>query len=129
MKNGILNFLIVGTGGFLGSIGRYLLSGAVYKIFSESSFPHGTVVVNILGCFLIGFISGLVELRQLLSPEARLFVLIGFLGGFTTFSTFGYETISLLKNGEFFFASINILIQVIAGLTAVWLGYSLTRYF
>jgi len=129
MKNGILNFLIVGTGGFLGSIGRYLLSGAVYKIFNESSFPHGTVVVNILGCFLIGFISGLVELRQLLSPEARLFVLIGFLGGFTTFSTFGYETISLLKNGEFFFASINILIQVIAGLTAVWLGYSLTRYF
>ena len=68
------------------------------------------------------------ELRQLFTPELRLFLLIGFLGGFTTFSTFGFESWTLLRDGEFVFASINAVGQVMVGLTAVWFGYGLTRY-
>jgi CrcB protein len=101
----------------------------VYQIFPNSYFPAGTAVVNILGCFLIGFLSGLTELRQLLSPEVRIFLLIGLLGGFTTFSTFGYETIASLRSGQFLLALANVLIQVIVGLSAVWIGYNVTRYF
>ena len=129
MRTEMLNLVYVGVGGFIGSIGRYLVTGAVYQIFPNSYFPIGTAVVNILGCFLIGFLSGLTELRQLLSPELRIFLLIGLLGGFTTFSTFGYETIASLRTGEFVSALANVLIQVIVGLSAVWLGYNVTRYF
>ena len=129
MRTEILNLVFVGAGGFLGSIGRYLVAGAVYQIFPNSNFPVGTAVVNILGCFFIGLLSGLMELRQLLGPEMRIFLLIGLLGGFTTFSTFGYETIASLRAGEFLPALANVLIQVIVGLSAVWLGYSITRYF
>ncbi len=129
MRTEMLNLVYVGVGGFIGSIGRYLVTGAVYQIFPNSYLPIGTAVVNILGCFLIGFLSGLTELRQLLSPEMRIFLLIGLLGGFTTFSTFGYETIASLRTGEFVSALANVLIQVIVGLSAVWLGYNVTRYF
>ena len=129
MRTEMLNLVYVGVGGFIGSIGRYLVTGAVYQIFPNSYLPIGTAVVNILGCFLIGFLSGLTELRQLLSPELRIFLLIGLLGGFTTFSTFGYETIASLRTGEFVSALANVLIQVIVGLSAVWLGYNVTRYF
>ena len=125
----MLNLVYVGVGGLLGSIGRYLVGGAVYQIFPNSYFPIGTAVVNILGCFLIGFLSGLTELRQLLGPEMRVFLLIGLLGGFTTFSTFGYETIASMRGGEFLPALANVFVQVIVGLSAVWLGYNLTRYF
>jgi CrcB protein len=97
----MLNLVYVGVGGFLGSIGRYLVAGAVHQIFPNSYFPADTAVVNILGCFLIGILSGLTELRQLLNPELMVFLLIGLLGGFTTFSTFGYETIASLRSGQF----------------------------
>ena len=129
MRTEMLNLVYVGVGGFVGSIGRYLVAGAVYQIFPNSYFPSGTAVVNIIGCFLIGFLSGLTELRQLLSPEVRIFLLIGLLGGFTTFSTFGYETIASLRSGQFLPALSNVLIQVIVGLSAVWIGYNITRYF
>ena len=129
MRTEMLNLVYVGVGGLLGSIGRYLVAGAVYQIFPNSYFPIGTAVVNILGCFLIGFLSGLTELRQLLGPEMRVFLLIGLLGGFTTFSTFGYETIASMRGGEFLPALANVFVQVIVGLSAVWLGYNLTRYF
>ena len=128
MKTTLIQLMFVGMGGFLGSIGRYLLSGAVYRIFQNSLFPSGTAVVNILGCFIIGISSGLVDQRQMLSPETRLFLLIGLLGGFTTFSTFGYETMALMRDGQFLSAGANVLIQVIAGLAAVFFGYGLTRY-
>ena len=121
------NILFVGVGGFFGSIGRYLLSGAVYQLFPNLHFPIGTTVVNVLGCFLIGFTSALVEFRNLLSPEVRVFLMIGVLGGFTTFSTFGYETIALLRDGAFLTGLANVLIQVIFGISAVWLGYSVVR--
>ncbi len=111
----------------MGSIGRYLLSGAVYQLFPNLHFPIGTTVVNVLGCFLIGFITALVEVRNLLSPEVRVFLLIGILGGFTTFSTFGYETIALLRDGAFLSGLANVLIQVVVGISAVWLGYNVVR--
>jgi CrcB protein len=125
----MLNLVFVGVGGLLGSIGRCLLAGAVYQIFPNAFFPLGTAAVNILGCFLIGFITGLAEVRNLLSPELRVFLLIGLLGGFTTFSTFGYETIALLRDGAFLTAVANVLVQVIMGLSAVWIGFNVIRYF
>jgi CrcB protein len=123
----MLNILFVGVGGFIGSIGRYLLSGAVYQMFPNLHFPIGTTVVNILGCFLIGITTALVEVRNLLSPEVRVFLMIGMLGGFTTFSTFGYETIALLRDGAFLTGLANVLIQVIVGVSAVWLGFNVIR--
>lgn len=128
MRFDLLNLVFVGAGGFIGSIGRYLLAGAVYQLFPNLYFPIGTAVVNILGCLLIGFITGLTEVRNLLSPEMRVFLLIGLLGGFTTFSTFAFETTALLRDGVFFTALANVLIQVIFGISAVWLGYNLIRY-
>ncbi len=123
----MLNILFVGVGGFFGSIGRYLLSGAVYQMFPNLHFPIGTTVVNVLGCFLIGIATALVDVRNLLSPEVRVFLMIGMLGGFTTFSTFGYETITLLRDGAFFTGLANVLIQVIVGISAVWLGFNIIR--
>jgi CrcB protein len=128
MRTALLNLVYVGAGGLFGSIGRYLLAGAVYQVFPGLNFPAGTAVVNILGCFLIGFISGLVEVRNLLSPEMRIFILIGLLGGFTTFSTFGFETVALLRDGSFLPALANVLLQVIVGISAVWLGFNVIRY-
>lgn len=128
MRTALLNLFFVGAGGFFGSIGRYLLSGAVYQIFPKLYFPIGTAVVNILGCLLIGFITGLAEVRKLLGPEMRVFLLIGLLGGFTTFSTFGFETFALLRDGAFLRVLANVLIQVIIGVSAVWLGFNLIRY-
>ena len=124
----LLNLLYVGLGGFIGSIGRYLASGAVHQIFPNIYFPIGTAAVNIIGCFLIGVLTGLAELRNLLSSEMRMFLLIGLLGGFTTFSTFGHETIAFMRDGEFLRAAGNVLIQVIMGLSGVWIGYNAIRY-
>ena len=128
MRIAILDLVYVGLGGFLGSIGRYLATGAAHHIFPNIYFPIGTAAVNIIGCFLIGVLTGLAELRNLFSPEMRMFLLIGLLGGFTTFSTFGHETVSFMRDGEFLHAVGNVLIQVIIGLAGVWLGYNVTRY-
>jgi len=128
MRTAILDLVYVGLGGLIGSIGRYLASGAVHQIFPNVYFPIGTAVVNIIGCFLIGVLTGLAELRNLLSPEMRMFLLIGLLGGFTTFSTFGHETVAFMRDGEFLHGVGNVLIQVIIGLSGVWFGYNVTRY-
>ena len=123
------HLLLVGAGGFIGSIGRYLLAGAVHQVLHGSTFPYGTMVVNIIGCFAIGCLNGLAEARQTLVPEVRVFLLIGLLGGFTTFSTFGYETIALMRDSQVGAALANVLLQVTVGLLCVWLGYGLvTRY-
>ena len=128
MRTAILNLAYIGLGGFIGSIGRYLTAGMMHQIFPNTYFPIGTAAVNIIGCFLIGILTGFAELRNLLSSEMRMFLLIGLLGGFTTFSTFGHETVALMRDGEFLHAVGNVLIQVIIGLSGVWLGYNLTRY-
>lgn len=92
-----------------------------------SEFPLGTLAVNVVGCLLIGVLHGLAETRQIISPELRLLLMIGMIGGFTTFSTFGYETLALLRDAEVFRAMANVTVQVLFGLIAVWLGDMLGR--
>jgi CrcB protein len=123
----IIEALLVGTGGFVGSVLRWACTGWVYRLAPAARIPWGTLAVNVLGCFAIGLLAGLVEERQLLGPRARLFLLAGLLGGFTTFSSFGYETTQLLRDGEHARAATNVLLQVVVGLAAVWAGYALSR--
>ena len=117
--------LWVGFGGFFGSIGRYLLSGYIQHLMKGTGFPYGTLVVNLIGCLLIGFLSQWVGARGFLSPETRLFVFMGLLGGFTTFSTFSNETMNLWQAGESVAALSNVAVHVILGLGAAWLGHVL----
>jgi CrcB protein len=119
--------LLVGAGGFIGSIGRYLFGGWVHRLLPFATFPFGTLVVNVSGCFLIGLLAGLSDSRQLFGPDVRVFLLIGVLGGFTTFSSFAYETLALARDAEFFRALANIGAQVVLSLAGAWLGYALVR--
>jgi len=121
--------LLVGAGGFAGSIFRYLLSGWIYALnVPGPNIPYGTLFVNVLGCLLIGLLSGLGEIRQLFSPETRLFLLVGLLGGFTTFSTFTYESFGLARDGQMPEIFMNIFLHLFFGLCAVWAGYILARF-
>jgi CrcB protein len=117
--------LMVGAGGFIGASLRYLVGGLVHR-WLPSTFPYGTVFVNVSGCFVIGVLAALVEERAL-GPAARLFWMVGVLGGYTTFSTFGYETLALLREGSLAAAWLNVLAQVAIGLGAVWAGAALGR--
>lgn len=124
----MLQVMLVGAGGFLGAILRYLVGGWVHHILDNPWLPFGTLVVNVVGCFLIGFLSGLAEARSVFGPEVRLFLFIGVLGGFTTFSSFAYETFALARDTENLAAAANIFAQVILGLIAVWVGNALVRF-
>ena len=126
MKAALINAVVVGSGGFLGALARYGLSGLVHQQTPLTTFPYGTLVVNLLGCLVIGVFAGLAESRQLFGPEFRTFALIGILGGFTTFSTFGYETFAMIRDDEYLRAAANVGMHIILGLTLVWLGYALT---
>ncbi len=119
--------LLAGLGGFVGSAGRYAIGGFVHRLLPFAAFPVGTLVVNVAGCFLIGVVAGLVDARQLFSPDLRVFLMVGVLGGFTTFSSFAYETLALARDASFARAAVNIAAQVILGLTAAWLGYAAGR--
>jgi CrcB protein len=121
----MIKLLLIGTGGFVGSILRYLISGAVQTASQSIAFPYGTLAVNVIGCFLIGFFSELAESRGLFSSDTRAFLIMGILGGFTTFSTFGNETMNLLHDGEWTLALLNVGAQVLLGLGGVWIGYIL----
>ena len=118
----MLNILFVGLGGALGSIARYLVSTWVQTAAKNINFPFGTLTVNLVGCFVIGFLAQLAEARGIFTSESRAFVFIGILGGFTTFSSFGNETLNLARGGEFWNALANIGLNVVIGLLAVWLG-------
>ena len=113
--------LLVGVGGFLGSVARYLVSGYIQDRTGEL-FPFGTLAVNVIGCFVIGGLSELAEARAFLSPESRALVVVGVLGGFTTFSAFGNETVNLLRDGEWAFAVMNLLTHAVLAIGAVWVG-------
>ena len=104
----MIKLLLIGTGGFIGSIFRYLISGSVQAVSHSITFPYGTLAVNVIGCFLIGFLSELAETRSLFSPDTRAFLIVGILGGFTTFSAFGNETMNLLRDGEGALAMMNV---------------------
>ncbi|MCC6299264.1 MAG: fluoride efflux transporter CrcB [Anaerolineales bacterium] len=115
------NILLAGIGGFIGSAMRYLLGGYVQESL-KSVFPYGTLAVNVLGCFVIGFLSQLAESRGVFSSEARILVFIGILGGFTTFSSFGNETFNLARDSQWLSAFANVGLNVVLGFLAVWLG-------
>ncbi|MED5419995.1 MAG: fluoride efflux transporter CrcB [Pseudomonadota bacterium] len=125
MKAALINAALVGTGGFIGAIARYGISGLVQRSAALSSFPYGTLAVNMLGCLLIGIAVGLVDSRQVFGPDFKLFAVVGLLGGFTTWSTFGYETLTLLRDAEYLRATANVAIHVMLGLVLVWAGYAL----
>ena len=116
------NLFLVGIGGAVGSISRYLLGTWIQSVSRSVDFPFGTLAVNLIGCFVIGFLSQLAEARGAFTSESRTLVFIGVLGGFTTFSSFGNDTINLMKDGETFNALMNVGANVILGLALVWLG-------
>ncbi|MFQ5559768.1 MAG: fluoride efflux transporter CrcB [Nitrospinota bacterium] len=121
----MLNALLVGIGGFIGSLCRYLVTGLVYRGILFADFPYATLIVNVTGCFFFGVLHGIFETRQVLVPELRVFLFIGVLGGFTTFSTFGFETFVLARDREFLKVLGNIFSHILLGLGAVWAGTNL----
>lgn len=120
------SIFIVGFGGGIGSIFRYLTSLYVVKYF-PSKFPLATFTANILGCFIIGLLFGYFEKNNLINSDMKLLFVTGFCGGFTTFSTFGYENISLFQSNNSLLAFAYIGVSLIFGLLAVWLGLFLTK--
>ena len=120
--------LLVGLGGFIGSIGRYKLGGIILHQSTSWRFPLSTFVVNVLGCFVIGALAALVEQRDLFSAGTRLFLFTGVLGGFTTFSAFSYEGMFLLRRGEIATAAAYAGLSVVCGFAAVWLAFKLFSF-
>jgi len=119
-----VNLLLIATGGALGSVARYLFSSLVYRLV-PSLFPFGTFAVNVAGCVAFGLLVGAAQQRVALAPGGRAFLLIGVLGGFTTFSTFAFETFQLMRDGQFFWAALNIVGQVVAGVVGLWVGFAI----
>jgi CrcB protein len=122
----IRTLLLIGTGGFIGSILRFLAS-RFFQNNIQSTFPLGTFFVNISGCFLIGLIYGLSEKSTLFTPGWKMFLTVGFCGGFTTFSTFANENLSLIRNGDFFHFIIYTGLSVFLGIMATFFGVLLTK--
>ncbi|HEY7727068.1 MAG TPA: fluoride efflux transporter CrcB [Candidatus Eisenbacteria bacterium] len=119
----MLRTLLIGGFGFLGTIARYLLQGAVQRI-TGGTFPYGTLAVNAIGSLLVGFIATLTLERAAASPLWRSAWLIGFCGGFTTFSAYAYETFELIRTGDPLRGAANLAVQLVVGLAAVWIGYA-----
>ncbi|MBI2757976.1 MAG: fluoride efflux transporter CrcB [Chloroflexi bacterium] len=119
---------LVGAGGFVGSILRYWFSGLVQQWTQSAVFPFGTLAVNLTGSLVIGFLSQLADSRGVFTAETRALVFIGVIGGFTTFSTFGNETMNFLREGENLPAVLNVSAHIILGLGAVWLGRSIAYW-
>jgi CrcB protein len=117
---------LIGLAGFVGTLARYGLSGVVAKRYGET-FPLGTLAVNLIGCFLVGLLYYLMQERFLVNQNVRTIILIGLLGGFTTFSSFGLQTFTLLQDREFGFAALNLGVSNLFGLLMVWAGYTLAR--
>jgi CrcB protein len=116
----------IGLGGFAGSILRYLVSRLNTSV-EWLAVPLGTLAVNILGSFLIGFLIGISERSPILNVELRMFLMVGLCGGFTTFSTFTGENLMLMRNGQFLSLFLYTGLSILLGFTAVWFGYISTR--
>jgi len=119
--------LWAGVGGFLGSALRYLAGGWLARVKGAAAFPWETLAINVAGCLVIGALAALAETRGLFAGTTRVFVFVGILGGFTTFSTFGYETFQLLRAGQLAAACASAGMQLVLGLGAVWAGDTLVR--
>lgn len=114
--------LLIGIGGGAGSILRFVVGGYVQGLSGSLFFPYGTLVVNVVGCFVIGFLTHLAETHGNFTPEARALIFVGVLGGFTTFSTFGNEAVILVRDAAFASALAYVGTHVVLGLGAVWVG-------
>jgi CrcB protein len=121
-----VKYLLIFLGGGIGAVLRYWLQGVVYGR-TGADFPYGTLVVNVLGCLVIGFLMVSLEERFLAVPSLRLFLTIGILGGFTTFSSFSYETLALVREGEAARALTNVGLSVVSCLSATWAGMLIGR--
>lgn len=124
----MLKIICVGMGGFIGAVTRYLVTGWVEKLF-KGTFPFGTLTVNLIGCFLLGFIYTLTLEREIVDPLIRIAITTGFLGALTTFSTFSYETLALLEGKNYFLGLGNVVISLLLGLFLAWLGIAIARMF
>ena len=124
-----MQYLVIGLGGALGSMLRFGLGGLIDANVQKSGqiFPWGTIMVNITGCFIIGFVFTISssEGRVFLSPLTRNFIMIGILGGYTTFSSFSWQTLTLAQDGQWLGAAANVLLSVVLCLVGVWLGATL----
>jgi len=118
--------ILIAFAGLVGTLIRYWLSGLVARQYGEA-FPWGTLVVNLIGCFLAGAIYYLSDERFLISPTLRNIILIGLLGGLTTFSSYGLQTFTLLRDGEIGLATLNIAVSNVLGLFMVWAGYVVSK--
>jgi fluoride exporter len=118
--------ILIGIAGLIGTLLRYWLAGFVTRQSGET-FPWGTLVVNIVGCLLAGAVFHLTEERSLIDPTLRTVILIGLLGGFTTFSSYGLQTFTLLRDGAFGLATLNLVVSNVLGLFMVWVGYGLAK--
>ena len=118
--------LIIGIGGFVGTVSRYLTTLMIQKFYT-TSFPLGTFVINVMGCFLIGIFYGLSERGSITSGEWRMFLTIGFCGGFTTFSAFANDNLTLLGDSEYFYFALYTGLSVMLGLLATYIGNLLTK--
>ena len=118
--------LLIGLAGLVGTLCRYWLSGVVARRYGET-FPAGTLVVNALGCLLVGLLFYMFQERYVVGQTARTVVLVGFLGGFTTFSSYGLQTFTLLQDGEFAYAALNVVASNLLGVLLVWGGYTLAK--
>jgi len=119
--------IIIGLGGFIGAIGRYMITQYFFQS-STSEFPLGTFIVNILGCLLLGMFMYYAQSSEAISPHMRMFVAIGILGAFTTFSTFSYETVALFNAQKMMLAFANVTGSILLGVFSVWLGYSIIKW-
>jgi len=122
----MLQLLFIGLGGFLGAISRYSISKFIQNSF-DGIMPWGTFVVNVLGCALIGFLMTLFQEKIILSADFRMFIITGFLGALTTFSTFGYETFLLISEKNITYAFGNIFLNVVLGLIAVTFSHKIAK--
>lgn len=118
--------LLVAAGGAVGAVLRYLLAGWGQRL-TTGTFPVGTLLVNLVGCFVIGYLAAVFAGPWLMRPELKVALLMGLLGGFTTFSTYAFETFALLADGRAVPALLNVLVSNVVGLLAVWVGYRLAH--
>lgn len=122
----MLKVILTGLAGACGTLLRFWLAGVVARRYGEA-FPWGTLVVNVVGCFLAGALFHLLQERALAGSTAQAVMLVGFLGGFTTFSAYGLQTFMLLRDGAFWFAALNVVVSNLLGLCIVWTGYTLAH--
>ena len=126
MNSGMVEYLMVAVGGARGSVLRYWVSGSIADRLG-TRFPYGTFAVNCTGSFLIGLVITLISQRANVSPHWRYLIGVGFIGGYTTFSAFEYETFQSMQDGKMLVASLNVILSVAVGLLCIWLGVAAAR--